>query len=343
PTSEGEPADAAGLVQLLLDAAEAAIGQPGTAAAQVPIVVQVPGEMIGQIQHMDLATEFDAAVTELRTSGLERLGRSLDMPKQVALGSVAEYNHWTAWQVEEETYKIHVEPLLLKMGAAFTTEYLRPAHEAMGVPNPEKYVLAWDISEVTGRPKRTEEMRDLHTRGLISDDYMRTEAGIPDEAIPDEDEAQRRLLTDLVKSQPTLMETPWVAEYLGFDVPDVIAEAAVTPKVEVASPGSDIRALPSRPETVDNTPDEGLVAAAELVVFDALSRAGGRLLTRQYRGRFGDVDKWALHTVIPHGKDDLPRLMEGSFQFTDNIAHAWGRDPVSLKKQISGYVKTIVD
>ena len=98
-----------------------------------------------------------------------------------------------------------------------------------------------------------------------------------------------------------------------------------------------VRALPVR-QNQPAEPDEGLVAAAELVAFDALSRAGGRLLTRQYRGQFASTPKWELHTVIPQeGRAD--ELMEGSFQFTDNIAHAFNVDPQGLRAGIRAYVR----
>ena len=80
------------------------------------------------------------------------------------------------------------------------------------------------------------------------------------------------------------------------------------------------------------------MAAAELVVFDALSRAGGRLLTRQYRGQFAATPKWELHTVIPPGGRTEIELLEGSFQFVPNIAHAFGLDADQLAGTLMSYV-----
>jgi hypothetical protein len=103
-------------------------------------------------------------------------------------------------------------------------------------------------------------------------------------------------------------------------------------------PVDNVRALPQR-DTTPPEPDEGLVAAAELVAFDALSRAGGRLLTRQYRGQFAATPKHELHTVIPVQAGDTQRLMEGSFQFTDNIAHAFGLDAARFNFDLRVYVQ----
>jgi hypothetical protein len=82
------------------------------------------------------------------------------------------------------------------------------------------------------------------------------------------------------------------------------------------------------------------VAAAELVVFDALSRAGGRLLTRQYRGQFASTPKHELHTVIP--VTDVARLLEGSFEFSDRVALAHDRDPVAMNAALTNYVTMLL-
>ena len=341
PVAKGEQADAGTFVQILLDAAEAGISNPGTAAAQVPITAQVPGEVLGQIQHLDLATALDSAISGLRQDAVNRLGMTVDMPREVALGTTGEANHWSGWQIEETTYKIHVEPFLLKFGAVLTQEYYRPMLTAMGVSNPERHVLDWDISEVVARPDQGEMLEDMHTRGLISDDYLRAERGIPDSAIPKDAEIQIRRLERIVMGAPTLAADGEIARRLfGFEIAPAAAgvadPAAVTEPPLEAAPESNVRALPER----SAEPDEGLVAAAELVVFDALSRAGGRLLTRQFRGQFNATPKHELHTVIPvlHDTATMNRLTEGSFQFSENIAHAFGMEAHRLDDALRAYV-----
>jgi hypothetical protein len=104
------------------------------------------------------------------------------------------------------------------------------------------------------------------------------------------------------------------------------------------APEDNVRALPVRQEQPPE-PDAGLVAAAELVVFDALSRAGGRLLTPTYRGQFKSTPRHELHTVINTGPD-LDKLMEGSFQFAGNVADAFGREPDLFRRQLQAYVRS---
>ena len=85
------------------------------------------------------------------------------------------------------------------------------------------------------------------------------------------------------------------------------------------------------------------MAAAELIVFDALSRAGGRLLTREHRGQFASTPKHMLHTAIAVGDSrNAGRLMADSFQFTDNVADVHGRDRAVFRAQLQAYVQHLL-
>jgi len=326
------------LMDFLYEAMEASLQNPGQASAQVPIVVTAPGEFISQIQHLDIATAMDAVVTELRQDALSRLAASLDMPKPVAEGTQAESNHWTAWQVSEDTYQIFIEPLLDRIGDALTEYWFRPALVAMGVTDPERYILAWDTSSIVQRPGETEDLNWLYDNALISDDYRRAASGIPDDAIPSVGEKRRRELLDMVKVAPTLLADPRIGTEL-FDF-EVLPEAAGAPVETEGAPA--IEAAPNErtePDTQGDVPD-GLVAHAELLVFDALSRAGGRLLTRQYRGQFASTPKHELYLSIP--VDDVPRLLEGSFAWVDQAAETYDRTPERLHTVLSRYTSALL-
>lgn len=346
PVGEGEQANAQSFMKLLLEASEASIANPGTAAAHVPIMAQIPGEWLSAMAdaHTDLSTAMDGQVTELRQDALNRLGNTLDMAKEIATGQMADANHWSAWQIEEGTYKIHVEPFLLKFGMALTREYYRPALRAMGMDpaQAEQMVLAWDITEVVARPDDKEDVKYLLESNLVSEDWVRSKYGVPDDAIPSEEEARRNLARVLATAAPSILENASIAEALGFEPTAQPDPGPVDDPQAVDEAGGNVRALPVR-QNDPPEPDEGLVAAAELVVFDALSRAGGRLLTRQYRGQFASTPKHELHTVIPSEPTRTDALMEGSFQFTDNIAHAFSADPAELRKRLQAYVRNRLD
>lgn len=352
PTKDGE-SQASAVTAYLMEAMEASLSNPGTAGAQVPIIIEIPSELIDSFKngHLDLSTDFDASVVELRDNGLSRLASTLDMPNETAEGSTGGMNHWGAWQVEESTYKIYIEPLLQRLGDALTTYWFHPALRAMGITDPERYVIDWDTSSIVKRPDSTEDLNWLYDHRLISDDFRRAESGIPDDGIPSVDEVQRRLLVDVVTAAPTLAADPQIGQELfGFEVAPAaagISQAELdgeTPEPAAAPQDSGARALPAGQDAAQaDDVDPGLVAAAGLVVKDALSRAGGRLLTREYRGEFASTPKHALYLSIPHGDEDTSRLLEGSFQFVEDVAQAYGRDPKALTATLRSYTENLID
>ena len=318
--------------EALLTAGEASLQNPGSAAALVPLIVPMPIDILERWAanaRIDLGTEFQAAVSDLRKDALARLAATLDMPNETAAGSTGGMNHWGAWQVEETAYKIYIEPLLDRIGDAITHEWFWDVLRAMGESNPERFILAWETSSIISRPDRTGELQAMWDDVLISDEYRRTEMGIPDDAIPSEDEKRRREMLELVKVAPTLLADPNIGrELFGFEVAP--AAVSVDPGAAEVPAGEEAPALPSATpsepddETADEPP-EGLVAAAEFAVYDALSRAGKRLLTREHRGQFGHVKAEELYLRIPHDRE-AGDLLEGSFAFIDGVADAYGLD-----------------
>lgn len=336
----------------LLAAAEVGIQQPGTAAAVVPMVFNAPGDLIasgGAAAFIDIATEFVGSVVELRNDALARLAATLDMPKDVAAGTQGESNHWSSWKVEEDTYKIFIEPLLKELGDAVTEQWFRPALVAAGM-TPEQadtYEIGWDTTAIVASPDSTDVLRDLHDRLLISDEYMLSESGVPDDARPDDAEYTKRLLESIVRGAPSLLSDPNVAQAMGLEITVAPAATGVSGEVtggelEPSSPEPEQRALPA---TQDEEPDpadvpDGLVAAAELLIFDALSRAGGRLLTRGNRGEHADTPKYELHTVIAAADPGL--LLRDSFQFSDRVADAYGLNAVALDAVLLAYTRGLL-
>lgn len=351
--NDGQPG-LIGFMDEVIEQASASLSNPGQASAQVPIMMQIPSEN-GSAEYIDFSTELSSEIIDLRSSAVKRLGLALDMPAEIMLG-MGESNHWNAWQIEESAYKIHVAPLLDRIADAYTTEYFYAALRADGIPNPERYVLAFDVTEVISRPNRFDELDKLHEKFLISDDYMRAEAGIPDEAIPSDEERSRRFFQQIVATAPTIIQNhPEIAEAIGLDVAEAAQEVA-TPAIESAPASSseptETRSIPDRqtPDVEDvvqasaGVPLNHLVVAAELVVYDALSRAGGRLLTRSYRGQFQHMPKPELHTAIPvdSSAEGLARLLEGSFQFSDKVADGFGIDRSQFSSCIRSYCEGLL-
>lgn len=343
------PTSAAAFMDFFMQAAESSLQNPGQASAQVPLAFNAPGELIangGAFAHFDIGTAFDAAVVELRQDGLRRLAATLDMPKDVAEGTQGESNHWSSWKVEEDTYKIYIEPLLKAIGDAITEMWFRPALVAMGKTpeQAETFELGWDTTAIVARPDASETLESLYEKILISDEYFLTEHGVSLDAMPNAEERTRRMLEKLVSVAPTLLADPAVAAALdlGIEVAPVATgvDAQVSPAGELEAPEPAPAPQRALPATQNEEPEpeevpEGLVAAAELIVYDALRRAGGRLLTNQNRGQFKSTPRHELHTVI-----DVPdphALLEGSFEFSGQVARAFGLDLWQFTDAVEGH------
>lgn len=342
------PTVAASVMEQILNTAEYSLQNPGQASAQVPIGLNAPGELIasgGAVAHIDLSTEFDGQVVGLRESALGRLANTLDMPRDVAEGTQAEANHWSAWLVSEDTYKIFIKPLLDAIGNAVTELWYQPALSLLGY-TPEAVALSelgWDTTAIVARPDDRETLESLYDKILISDEYMLTENGVSTDAMPSKEERTRRLLEKWVSGAPTLLADPNITQGmdLGLEISPVAAgvDAEVGAGGELVTPEPEPapNALPgATPDTRGEEPvPEGLVAAAELIVYDALSRAGGRLLTNQNRGQFKATPRHELHTATP--ATDPFALLEGSFQFTDRVADAYGIDRETFTADLHEY------
>jgi hypothetical protein len=336
----------------LMNAAELGLQNPGQASSQVPVAFNAPGELIangGAFAHFDLNTAFDGSVVDLRDNGLGRLAKALDMPNDVAEGTQGESNHWTAWQVEESTYKIYIEPLLKTIGDVLSEHWFRPALILMGMApdRAARFELGWDTTAIVARPDDTENLRDLHDRILISDEYMLTENGVPMDAMPSSEERTRRYLEKVVLGAPTLLADPNVADAVGLDIEVQPVAAGVDAEIgaggELETPEPEPAPVPNalpgtRGDAPDNEPPEGLTAAAEVLVMQALDRAGGRLLTNQNRGRFKDVPRHELYRQIR--PEDAGSLVE--IKFADELARSFAVRPGALRVALEMYVTKLL-
>ncbi|NMO00812.1 hypothetical protein HH308_06245 [Gordonia sp. TBRC 11910] len=76
------------------------IQQPDSAAAVVPLVIQVPIEAVDKIQHIRFSSDFDQRTKELRDEEIRRIALGMDSAPEVLLGMGSGANHWC---VDERT------------------------------------------------------------------------------------------------------------------------------------------------------------------------------------------------------------------------------------------------
>lgn len=284
---------ASSVTKRLIDIAKIAIEDRDSAAAQIPLVVAVEGQYIEKVQHLDLWSKFDEAVREIITGLVDRLAIGMDMPPEVLKGT-GDLNHWNSWQVEEAAIKAHTEPLIGVITASLTTGYLRPWLISQGVENAEEYSFEADTSKLRLRPNRSKEALELHDRGAINRRTLLIENGFdPDVDAMGEEEYREWLLQKIASGSTTPDQVAAAVRLLGLSgIPGAVEQGQITqqapprrsleehperraPEEEETITAPGVQASAGAPFVVD-----GLVLAAEQMVYRALERAGNKLKTR---------------------------------------------------------------
>lgn len=282
-------------VMELMETMKLAIANREDASALVPIIVQAPGEHLDKVRHLTFSTELDKQAIELRKEAIRRLSLGMDMPPEVLTGT-GDINHWGAWQIEEAGIKAHTEPLLHVITDSLTMGYLRPyLEETMDPEEARRYSIMADTSAMRLRPNRSKEAIELYDRGMLSMESTVRENGFDEADIMGDDERQA-FFTQKVASGSTTPEL--VAEALRMLGLPFTVPSPETIAVQEARP---TRSLIDHPE--NNPPDpakrrpiaDGDAAAAEVIVFRALERAGNRI-----RSKYRDKISMGAENVPPH-------------------------------------------
>ena len=305
------PTGAQAFVNMLIEVMSKAIGDRSDASALVPVVLQVAGEYLEKVQHLKFWSDLDEKAIELRNEAIRRLALGMDMPPEILTGT-AEVNHWGAWQVDESSIKSHSEPLLKAITSALTAGYLWPVLEADGMDRDEArtYAIAADTTQLRMRPNRSRESQELWEKGELKSSTMRLENGFTEDDAPDDAERLDWLMRQVAsgKSSASPEQLGQVLNMLGLKI--VAIE-------EVAEPVRGQRAAPSLEDHPDRNPPEEVVAAAEVMVYRALERAGNRLKVR-LSGKTNGTPAHELYLTMPQlTQPEVDALLEDAWASTE--------------------------
>jgi hypothetical protein len=202
PTADGSPTL---WERNLITSLVSAVTDDTSTAAVAPQIIRGPAAFgTGQnavsakdaIFTIDLSRKIDDKAIERISFLVKRLAHGLDVPVEVITG-VADVNHWTAWQIEDSTYKSHIEPDALIFANALTSEMLRPGLlELFGpaaVPFIRRLAVAINPSALVVRPNRSRDALDAFDRWAISWDALRDHLAFGEDEAPDDAELLMRL------------------------------------------------------------------------------------------------------------------------------------------------------
>jgi hypothetical protein len=259
-----QPSGAEGFLQILQNTMATSMQQRDSAAAVVPIILQVATEALDKIKHLTFDSSISDHISQMRKDAVTRMAMSLDIPPEVLTG-MGGSNHWSSWQIEESSIKIHIEPLLIQLADALNIGYFQPALKAAGVQNPEKYTLWFDVGPLAVRPNRSDQAMQFAEKEYISAKAARDNAAFTDDDAPDDKELVYNLTKALVLAQPGYAADPEVQKILGLPkiLPPPAAAAPPDPNADLmpGDPGYDdagtdpadagTRGLPQFPSVAD--------------------------------------------------------------------------------------------
>lgn len=297
--------EAEGFMLTLADGMLTPIQDPSSPAAMVPIVVTAPDEAIDKAKLMHFWSELDGKTLEMRNSAISRFADGMDLPREQVMGMSSNsgtgggnsngVSHWGAWQVEESTIKMFLEPMLELVSNALTVGYLRPLMEEETETLVPEFVH-YDTAELRLRPDRSAEALELWDRGLISTKALLRETGFGVEDMPDDEEFKTWLLRKIASGSNTPEQVAAAARALGVNIPSDTNPAA--PEVREAPQAPSLEDHPTKPRTPAEHPQAAAVlAASDALVFRALERAGNRI--RQNAGvKPPGVKAYDIHTLF---------------------------------------------
>lgn len=286
------------------------VKNPKSAARLVPFIVRMDRDDIAAQELVDFARETEAgAQREERLELIQRLATTVDLPAEVLTGK-ADLNHWTAWQVDDDTWKNHLEPSAQVMVGGVTSGYYRHHLSLMGVESPGRFLVWYDESELVGNPDEKDDVRNAYDRFEASGDALRRASNIPDTDKPSDEEIEKRIRISVAKRGTTPGSSSETGDRPGSN--DVSPGAPVTDDESDAEDSSArVAASVARAEALRAVPVPGLrslaasvgstsigvrfaqmerglrvriMQAADAEMRRALERAGSRLRSLALRG-----------------------------------------------------------
>src|SRR5262245_23125380 len=301
PAQDGKETEAANeadqFMLTLADAMMTPISDPASPSALVPIVVTAPDDAIDKPRLLEFWSELDSHSMELRVEAIRRFALGMDLPPEQVLGMSSNggtgggtsngVSHWGAWQIEESTIKLHVEPMLDTVCNALTMGYLRPT-VSDGTESVSAFVT-YSTERLRLRPDRSKEAFELYDRGLLSPTALFRENGFAIADMASEDDFHKWLLVKAATGSTTPEQVQAAMLQLGVNLGPVTTNQ--NPREERPIPS--LEGHPSRPRT---PAESALVAASEALVFRALERAGNRL--RQSVAKPPGVPAYETHLFV---------------------------------------------
>lgn len=160
------------------------VGPVHLRGAQELVKPEASGRGMGGLSWVVPDFPYDARIEGRMESMIHRLSYGLPIPPEILMGLSAQ-SRATAFQVEENSYRAHIEPPahIVAQVATDVLSTLFPDIDIEVVPNP---------TLLLAKRSTVQDVKDAYDRGEVSGNYLREVLDIPATAAPSEEERARR-------------------------------------------------------------------------------------------------------------------------------------------------------
>lgn len=328
PVQPGQDGAEDSLLDTFIEVASTAIREPESAAATVPIVLEIPGDLISGVQWLKFDSEFDSMAIQLRDEAIRRFATGADVPAEVLLG-LGDASHWGAWAITAEALKSGAEPRLALVCSALTEQWLRPILESEKQADASEWLVWYDTSGLRSSSNKGASALEAYKLGLINGDAARRELGFTEADAPGADD----------------QEGPAPATTEGTELP--VNETQAPPAEPTPSAAERAIASSVVMDSFTAGTDAALAEAIDGLVWGALGTAGRKMVLTPLvprpdrtaaRERLAAAD---LHIRFPVGdpvKVTAYRLLDGAWDRVPVVAARYGMDPQDLTDALDGYL-----
>lgn len=348
PAQDGKEVEVANeaeaFMKTLAAGMEQALRREGLPAEIVPLVVTAPGDAIGQARLMEFWTALDAEAKELRGEAIRRFALGMSLPPEEILGMGSNLgtgggtsngvSHWGAWQIEESTIKMHVEPMLDTIVNALTIGYIRPL-----LPQGSKDRVGYDTSSLKLRPDRSKESIELYDRGLVPPKVVLRENGFDEIAdLSTDGDISLWLLKKVASGSTTPEQVAQALVALGVEGIQPPPMPEPTKEIEPVEerPIPSLEEHPNRPRTPD---ESSLLAACDALVLRALELAGKRAINGGLRGKNRNKTIEPTEFHLESKIDDCAPLLDGTFVYGPRVL---GDQWQTIGKHLGDYCAALI-
>lgn len=306
------------VIARIIDGYTRSIQNPGSVEAMMPFIFRGPAAL--QTTNGTIATKeamgwFQLGPSDRYLEGemwektIDRIANGLDMPREmINAQGVGGVNHWTGWLLDEQGFRQHIAPVVVRFCNDLTSAYLRPAAKEDNFGQWARATIGFDPAEAINHPDEIGTAKDAHDRLVVSDAYYLDKIGATEADAPDEEELARRTLI-LLKQVP-----PEVAAEEGETAPDAGGRGGDTVEEPPAQPAETAPVVEALPASARALQTAKILGAAELAVERARELAGNRIARRsqscpECMERIHGVPRALVASVL--GADQVRSVLDG--------------------------------